>query len=157
MGTDTPLPPTSRLLHLVASSRGGGATHVRDLAMGLDPTRFAVQVAMPEDGGSVRREDFEAAGGTRALMKQLEGFLNKDATTVTGQTVGEILRDTTVADEEIIRPVQRALATRPSIVIVRGSLAPETAISDHCNLPGQTCPVKCENKMGSPSKAWAAL
>ncbi len=51
-----------RLLHLIASSRGGGATHVRDLALGLDRTRFAVQVAMPEDGGNVRREDFEAAG-----------------------------------------------------------------------------------------------
>jgi glycosyltransferase involved in cell wall biosynthesis len=50
-----------RLSYLVASSRGGGATHVRDLALGLDPTRFAVQVAMPEDGGNVCREDFEAA------------------------------------------------------------------------------------------------
>ncbi|MEE9617353.1 MAG: glycosyltransferase family 4 protein [Anaerolineae bacterium] len=50
------------ILHLVASSRGGGATHVRDLALGLDPARFAVQVAMPEDGGNVRRGDFEAAG-----------------------------------------------------------------------------------------------
>ena len=50
------------LLHLIASSRGGGATHVRDLALGLDPARFAVQVAMPEDGGNVRREEFEAAG-----------------------------------------------------------------------------------------------
>ena len=50
------------ILYLVASSRGGGATHVRDLALGLDPARFAVQVAMPEDGGNVRRGDFEAAG-----------------------------------------------------------------------------------------------
>jgi len=49
------------LLHLVASSRGGGATHVRDLALGLDPARFAVQIVMPEDGGNVRREDFKAA------------------------------------------------------------------------------------------------
>lgn len=51
-----------RLLHIVASSHGGGAAHVRDLALGLDPSRFAVQVAMPEDGGNVRQEDFEAAG-----------------------------------------------------------------------------------------------
>jgi len=50
------------ILYLVASSRGGGATHVRDLALGLDRSRFAVQVAMPEDGGNVRREDFEAVG-----------------------------------------------------------------------------------------------
>jgi len=52
----------TRLLHLIASSRGGGATHVRDLALGLDPARFAVQVAMPTDGGNVRREDFGAVG-----------------------------------------------------------------------------------------------
>jgi len=46
------------VLELVASSRGGGAVHVRDLALRLDRARFAVQVAMPEDGGSVRREEF---------------------------------------------------------------------------------------------------
>ncbi len=49
-----------RVLHLVASSRGGGAAHVRDLALGLDRARFAAHVAMPEDGGTVRRETFEA-------------------------------------------------------------------------------------------------
>ncbi len=73
-------------------------------------------------------EDFEAAGGTRAVMKQLEGFLNRDAATVSGRTIGEILKDTKVINEEIIRPARRPLATRPSIVIVRGSLAPDTAI-----------------------------
>jgi dihydroxy-acid dehydratase len=73
-------------------------------------------------------EDFEVAGGTKALMKQLERFLSLEVKTVTGRTMGEILRDATVADEEIIRPVERALATRPSINLVRGSLAPDTAI-----------------------------
>ena len=73
-------------------------------------------------------EDFEAAGGARALMKQLEGFLYKDAKSITGLTVGEILQDTVVADEEILRSVDRALAHRPSIVLVRGSLAPATGI-----------------------------
>ncbi len=52
----------TRILVLGASSRGGGATHVRDLALGLDPARFAVRVAMPEDGGNVRRGDFESVG-----------------------------------------------------------------------------------------------
>lgn len=73
-------------------------------------------------------EDLEAAGGTRAVMKQLEKFMCKDAQAVTGQTVGEILRDTVVADEEIIRPAERPLARRPSIVLVRGSLAPDYGI-----------------------------
>jgi glycosyltransferase involved in cell wall biosynthesis len=51
-----------RILQLIASSRGGGATHVRDLALRLDRSRFAVQVAMPKDGGNVRQKDFEAVG-----------------------------------------------------------------------------------------------
>jgi glycosyltransferase involved in cell wall biosynthesis len=51
-----------RVLELVASSRGGGAIHVRDLTFGLDQSRFAAQVAMPDDGGNVCGEDFGAAG-----------------------------------------------------------------------------------------------
>lgn len=46
------------VLEVVASSRGGGAVHVRDLARGLDPACFVVQVGMAEDGGNVGREDF---------------------------------------------------------------------------------------------------
>jgi dihydroxy-acid dehydratase len=38
-----------------------------------------------------------------------------------------VLAGVTVADEEIIRPVHRALGHRPGIVVVRGSLAPDGA------------------------------
>ncbi len=51
-----------RIVQLVASSRGGGAVHVRDLAVGMDRAHYAVQVAMPEDGGSVTSQDFAAVG-----------------------------------------------------------------------------------------------
>lgn len=73
-------------------------------------------------------EEFEAAGGTRALMKQLEGFLNLEAKTATGKTVGENLKGAKVIDEEVIRPVNRPFSTRPSINIVHGSLAPKSAV-----------------------------
>jgi dihydroxy-acid dehydratase len=73
-------------------------------------------------------EEFEAAGGALAVMKQLESFLYKGAKTVTGRTVGDILQDAMVVDEEVIRPVDRPLARRPSIVVIRGSLAPGGAI-----------------------------
>ncbi|MCL6625881.1 MAG: dihydroxy-acid dehydratase [Alicyclobacillus shizuokensis] len=71
---------------------------------------------------------FEAAGGARAVMKQLERYLYKDAKTVSGKNIGEILESAVVTDSEVIRPVARAFARRPSIVLVRGSLAPETGI-----------------------------
>lgn len=73
-------------------------------------------------------EELEAAGGARALMKQLEPLLDTTACTVTGRTVAENLADVVVADEEIIRPRSRAYANRPAIVVVRGSLAPDSGI-----------------------------
>lgn len=50
------------VLQLVASSRGGGAVHVRELTSLLDPSRFAATVAMPEDGGHVTALDFTDQG-----------------------------------------------------------------------------------------------
>lgn len=73
-------------------------------------------------------EDFEAAGGARALMSQLRELLDLDVLTVTGGTVGENLDEAEVLNEEVIRPVGRAYSTRPPIVILRGTLAPESAI-----------------------------
>ena len=74
--------------------------------------------------GETPIEAFEDAGGTRALLKQLAGYLDGTARTVTGRTVAENLADVTVADDEVIRPPERALGRRPTIVLIRGSLAP---------------------------------
>jgi dihydroxy-acid dehydratase len=71
---------------------------------------------------------FEQAGGARAVLKQLGELLELDALTVTGKTVRENLSGFTVADAEVIRPVTRAYSYKPPIVILRGSLAPESAI-----------------------------
>ena len=73
-------------------------------------------------------EEFEAAGGCRALMKQLEPLLDRDALTVTGRTVGENLEGATVADAEVIRPIANAVSRRPAITMLRGSLAPDFGI-----------------------------
>ena len=48
-------------------------------------------------------EEFEAAGGARAVLKRLERFLDLDARTVTGRTLGDVLANVTVADERVIR------------------------------------------------------
>jgi dihydroxy-acid dehydratase len=73
-------------------------------------------------------EEFEAAGGARAVMKQLEGLLDSHALTVSGQSVRTNLEGVRVADEEVIRPRSRPVATRPALVMLRGSLAPEYGI-----------------------------
>ena len=78
--------------------------------------------------GETPIEEFEDAGGTRAVMKQLEGLLDGDALTVSGQTVARNLAGVTVTDPETIRPQERALGWRPTIVLIRGSLAPAGGI-----------------------------
>jgi len=73
-------------------------------------------------------EAFEAAGGALALMKQLEPLLDGQAMTVTGRTVTQNLTAAAVSDPEVIRPISRPFSAKPPIVILRGSLAPESAI-----------------------------
>jgi dihydroxy-acid dehydratase len=68
-------------------------------------------------------EELEAAGGARAVMKQLESLLHTEARSVAGNTLEETLKGVT-PDESVIRPLSRPLSTRPTLNIVRGSLLP---------------------------------
>jgi len=73
-------------------------------------------------------EAFEAAGGTRAILKQLESIIDLDVMTITGKTLADNLAGVSVNDEEIIRPIDRPFSDKPPIVILHGSLAPESAV-----------------------------
>lgn len=73
-------------------------------------------------------EEFEAAGGARAVMRQLGDLLELDVLTVTGRSLAANLEGARVNDEEVIRPRSRPLATRPAITMLRGSLAPDYGI-----------------------------
>ena len=73
-------------------------------------------------------DEFEQAGGASALLRQLEPLLDKEALTVVGRRMGEVVADAQVVDDEVIRPLSRPVAEQASIVVLRGSLAPESAI-----------------------------
>jgi len=74
-------------------------------------------------------DQFEAAGGARALLKTLSPLLDLDARTVTGRTMGDDLGTAAVHDRDVIRPLERPYSPAASIVVLRGSLAPESAIA----------------------------
>src|SRR5512146_1844186 len=78
--------------------------------------------------GETPIEDFEDAGGTRALMSRLEALLDGQALTVTGRTVADNLAGVTAADPEVIRPADNPFGRRPTIVLIRGSLCPDGGI-----------------------------
>jgi len=71
---------------------------------------------------------FEAAGGAQALLKTLAPLLDTSARTVTGKTLAEDLATATVCDSDVIRPLDRPFSNAASIVVLHGTLAPESAI-----------------------------
>jgi dihydroxy-acid dehydratase len=73
-------------------------------------------------------EELEAAGGARAVLAQLRDLLHLDARTVDGGTLGDALAGARTTNEDVIRPAARPFGSRPSIVVVGGSLAPGGAV-----------------------------
>jgi dihydroxy-acid dehydratase len=78
--------------------------------------------------GEAPIEDFEDAGGTMAVLRQLEPLLDGSALTMTGQSLAENLAGYQVPAPEVIRPLGRPLGRRPTIVLIRGSLCPDGGI-----------------------------
>lgn len=73
-------------------------------------------------------EEFEGAGGGSGVMKQLSSMLDVSAMTVTGKTVADNLASVVVRDDDVIRPVDRPIASQPAIMVLRGNLAPESGL-----------------------------
>ena len=85
-------------------------------------------LAAVRPNGKYSIEEFEAAGGARAILKRLEPLLDTSVLTVTGRTLKENLAKVKVADDDVIRPLDRPFSNKPAIVILHGSLAPDGAI-----------------------------
>ncbi len=85
-------------------------------------------LAAVRPNGKVRIEAFEDAGGARGILKQLAPLIDTTARTCMGGTLADDLAGFTVADEEIIRPLDRPISEGPAIAILKGSLAPESAV-----------------------------
>jgi dihydroxy-acid dehydratase len=77
--------------------------------------------------GSDTIEEFEDAGGALAVLTQLGSVVDGSAGTVTGESVAERVAGA-VVDERVIRPLRDPRAAYPTVVVVRGSLAPDSAI-----------------------------
>ncbi len=116
---------TAKHLQAVATE-GETGVDVYGLFESLGPTTPVLAGVRPIGSHSI--EEFEAAGGARALMRQLAPLLDTGALTVTGGTVADNLRGVQVQDAEVIRPLDRPVAPLPAIVLLRGNLAPESGL-----------------------------
>lgn len=72
--------------------------------------------------------DLGRAGGVPALLKRLAPLLTLDIPTAFGGTLAEVAAQATLADPDIIRPLENPLAPTGGIAVLRGNLAPDGAV-----------------------------
>jgi dihydroxy-acid dehydratase len=73
-------------------------------------------------------EDLDRAGGIPAVMKQIKGLLNTRLKTVSGWTIGQIITQARVVDNDVIRSPKTAYSQKGGTAILFGNLAPEGAV-----------------------------
>ncbi len=120
---------TNAVIHLAAiAGRVGVPVSLRRLNELSDTTPVLVNL---KPVGNGYMEDFFAAGGMGALMRELQDLLHLDAMTVTGETLGERLahadKDAFV-DRGIIAERKKPLEAQGGLVALFGNLAPQGAI-----------------------------
>jgi dihydroxy-acid dehydratase len=119
---------TNGIIHLTAiAGRAGVPVSLKRLNELSDSTPVLVNL---KPVGNGYMEDFFAAGGMGALMRELKDLLYLDAMTVTGETLGERLSADSDAwiDRTIIAERKKPLEAQGGLVALFGNLAPQGAI-----------------------------
>ncbi len=76
--------------------------------------------------------DFYFAGGIPAVMEEMKSILHMDCMTVTGQTLQESIDSYQYLypkNPEVITSLDKPFSSLPGLVIMRGNLAPDTAVA----------------------------
>lgn len=117
---------TNFVIHLLAiAGRIGVELDLNDF------DQFSRQIpllANIQPSGEHFMEDLYYAGGLPALMNQMKKYLNTDAITVNGKTVGENIENTPIYDSNIISTFDEPFKLDSGIAVVKGNLAPNGAV-----------------------------
>ena len=84
-------------------------------------------LAAVRPSGPYTMEDFDEAGGIRAIMKRIESMLNTEVLTVTGERLGETLKEVSFGDSSVIRDLDNPVATG-GLAVLRGNLAKSAVV-----------------------------
>jgi L-arabonate dehydrase len=117
---------TNAVIHLIAiAGRVGIQLKLDDFDRISRRTPCIVDV-MPS--GEYLMEDLFHAGGVPAVMHRIQDLLHNDCQTVNGRTIGENIRNTPPLNDTVIRSLDHALYPEGGIAVLRGNLAPNSAV-----------------------------
>ena len=80
-------------------------------------------------------QDFDAAGGFKALMKNLLPKLHQNCPTINGKTLFENYNDAPVYDPEVIHSLDNPALDDGGIAVLHGNIAPDGAIVKLAGVP----------------------
>ncbi|MDH5680785.1 MAG: dihydroxy-acid dehydratase, partial [Spirochaetota bacterium] len=120
---------TNTVLHTIALTAEAGIDYPLSRLNELsDQTPHICKVS---PASTVHIEDVGRAGGISAILREVsnkDNLLSLDQKTVTGNTLGENIRDASITDDSIIRPLSNPHSERGGLQILFGNIAPEGAV-----------------------------
>lgn len=119
---------TNSMLHLPAIAHEAGVELNPEIANAISEKTPNLCHLAP--AGHTYIEELNEAGGVYAVMNELNklGLIHTDCMTVTGKTVGENIQGCVNKNPEVIRPVENPYSKTGGIAVLKGNLAPETAV-----------------------------
>ena len=119
---------TNSMLHLPAIAHEAGIELDMDLANEI--SKKTPNLCHLAPAGHTYIEELNEAGGVYAVMNELDkkGLLYTDLITVTGKTVKENIAGCVNKNPEVIRPIDHPYSETGGIAVLRGNLAPDTAV-----------------------------
>jgi len=117
---------TNTILHLLAAANESGTELSLD---DFDEIGSKVpHIAPIYPGGKYMIEDLHDAGGVPAIMKSIKDKLNLNLPTVSGKTIGEIIRDAEIKNHDVIRNESDPVHKAGGIAVLKGNLAPNGSV-----------------------------
>lgn len=119
---------TNSMLHLPAIAHEAGVELNPEIANAISEKTPNLCHLAP--AGHTYIEELNEAGGVYAVMNELNKLclIHTDCMTVTGKTVGENIQGCVNNNPEVIRPVENPYSKTGGIAVLKGNLAPETAV-----------------------------
>ena len=112
---------TNTALHIPAISKEFGCPV--DLSEFDKISREVPHITSLRPAGQFHIRDLDNAGGVPAILKRLIDHI-EDAPTVNGKSVMEIAESATIADENVLRPLDNPYHQQGGIAILKGNIAP---------------------------------
>ncbi|MBK5260980.1 MAG: dihydroxy-acid dehydratase [Peptostreptococcaceae bacterium] len=138
---------TNVILHLIAIAREVGVKLTIDDFERIGKNVPCICGVKPSGNYSI--VDFHKAGGVPAMLKELQSIINLDVKIITGETMRQVVDKAKNKNPDLIRSLDNPISADGGLTILRGNLAPGSAIIRSSSVPDSM------KKFSGPAKVFS--